>query len=130
MKNKSVKEKKSISKFCPVTFCMSMIGGKWKPIILFRISMGIHRFEMLIRSIDGINRQMLSKQLKELEKDGIIDRKVFPEIPPRVEYSFTITGKSLLPVVQSTNRWGKKHQNQTSTSTAVKSGQLPLFDSR
>ncbi|MFK5971978.1 MAG: helix-turn-helix domain-containing protein [Flavobacteriaceae bacterium] len=130
MKNKSTIKKKSISKPCAVAFCMSMIGGTWKPIILFRIAMGIHRFEMLMKSIDGINRQMLSKRLKELEKADIIERKVFLEIPPRVEYSFTIRGKSLLPVIQSMNRWGKKHQELTSSSTAVKSSQLPLFDSR
>ncbi len=104
-----------------------MIGGKWKPIILFCISSGINRFNLLIKNIEGINRQMLSKQLKEMEKSGILERQVFPEIPPRVEYSISAKGKSLLPVVQSMNRWGLKHQTKEKTITSVECNQLPLF---
>ena len=111
---------------CAVTFCMTQIGGKWKPIILFRISKGINRFTMLLKEIDGINRQMLSKQLKELEKAGILERKLFPEIPPRVEYSLTTLGKSLLPVVQSMNRWGIRHKKKKVESSNT--NQLPLFE--
>ena len=112
---------------CAVTFCMTQIGGKWKPIILFRVSKGINRFTMLLKEIDGINRQMLSKQLKELEKSGILERKVFPEIPPRVEYSLTTLGKSLLPVVQSMNRWGVRHKKKKVVE-ALNTNQLPLFE--
>lgn len=113
---------------CAVSFCMSQIGEKWKPIILFRISKGINRFTKLIKEIDGINKQMLSKQLKELEKSGILERKVFPEIPPRVEYSLTPFGKSLLPVIQSMNRWGIKHQTKKKTVEPLSTNQLPLFE--
>lgn len=113
---------------CAVTFCMAQIGGKWKPIILFRISKGINRFTRLMKEIDGINRQMLSKQLKELEKSGILERKLFPEIPPRVEYSLTPFGKSLLPVVKSMHRWGLKHQVKEKSSEPANNNQLPLFD--
>lgn len=128
MKKKKTAKKQVTTNSCPVTFCMTMIGGKWKPILLFRISAGMNRFGILLKSIDGVNRQMLSKQLKELEKSGIIERKVFPEIPPRVEYSLTVLGKSLMPIIQSMNRWGKKHQTKEPESTSDMSAQLPLFD--
>lgn len=109
-----------------------MIGSPWKPIILFRISKGINRFTTLLREIEGINRQMLSKQLKQLEKSGILERETFAELPPRVEYSLTPLGKSLLPVVQSMQSWGGKQH--AATKTMVKKEQKPaqqqigLFD--
>lgn len=91
---------------CPVTFCMSKIGGKWKPIIIFLIRKGANRFGILQRGIDGITKQMLTKQLRELEADGILHRAIFPEIPPRVEYSFTAFGESLFPVIDAMSDWG------------------------
>ncbi|MRX66119.1 winged helix-turn-helix transcriptional regulator [Maribacter luteus] len=109
-------------------YCIEMIGGKWKPIILFHISKGTNRFSKLILAIEGINRQMLSKQLKSLEKSGVIDRTLYPEIPPRVEYVLTPKGRSLLPVVQSMNRWGnKQYAVNTETSGPPNNQQLPLF---
>ena len=113
---------------CGVAFCISMIGGKWKPIILFRISKGVNRFNKLINEIEGINRQMLSKQLKEMERAGILERTMFPEIPPRVEYKLTPLGKSFLPVIQAMNRWGIKHQEGEVKPKEISSQQLPLFE--
>lgn len=98
---------------CGVIICMQMLDSKWKPIILFKISKGTNRFTKLLTVVEGINRQMLSKQLRSLEKSGILERKTFPEIPPRVEYSITPLGKSLLPVVQSMQRWGDKQTGAT-----------------
>ncbi|MEO0340023.1 MAG: helix-turn-helix domain-containing protein, partial [Bacteroidota bacterium] len=69
---------------CPVTFTMHKIGGKWKPVILYLITKGANRFGLLQRNIEGISKQMLTKQLRELEKDGILNRKIYAEIPPRV----------------------------------------------
>ena len=101
-------EKKSIEVFeCPVTYTMSMIGGKWKPIILYLISKGANRFGILQRGIDGISKQMLTKQLREMEDDGILDRKIFAEIPPRVEYSISEKGKSLFPIIDAMRSWGE-----------------------
>ena len=94
---------------CPVTYCMSHIGGKWKPVILFLIRKGANRFGILHRGIEGITKQMLTKQLRELEADGILLRKVYPEVPPRVEYSFTEFGESLLPVIDAMSSWGREH---------------------
>jgi len=96
---------------CPVTFAMSKIGGKWKPIILFLISKGANRFGILQRGIDGISKQMLTKQLREMEADGILERKIYAEIPPRVEYFITDLGNSLMPVIASMREWGEEHIN-------------------
>ena len=92
---------------CPVTFTMSKIGGKWKPIILFLITKGANRFGVMQRGIEGISKQMLTKQLRELESDGILERKIYAEIPPRVEYFMTDLGRSLLPIIGSMREWGE-----------------------
>lgn len=97
---------------CPVTFTMSKIGGKWKPIILFLISKGANRFGILQRGIEGISKQMLTKQLRELEADGILDRKIYAEIPPRVEYFLTEVGESLMPVIGSMRDWGEERMGK------------------
>ena len=97
---------------CPVTYCMSKIGGKWKPIVLFLISKGANRFGILMKGIDGISKQMLTRQLRELEQDGFLDRKIFAEIPPRVEYSITELGQSLFPIIGSMRDWGKEHMDK------------------
>ena len=94
---------------CPITYAMKVIGGKWKPIIFMRLSHGVNRFGILSRSIDGISKNMLTRELRELESHKIISRKIFPEIPPRVEYSITKKGKTLLPVFEKLGEWGKKN---------------------
>lgn len=125
-------KKETVYTSCSVTHCMQYIGSTWKPIILFQVSKGTNRFTKLLKEMEGINRQMLSKQLKELEKSGILERKSFPEIPPRVEYSLTPLGKSLLPVVKSMQRWGNKHQassvTKTDSTTKMARKQIGLFD--
>ena len=103
-------DKKSVKvSDCPVTFTMSKIGGKWKPIILYLIDKGGNRFGVLHRGIEGISKQMLTKQLRELEADGLIHREIFPEIPPRVEYSITEKGRTLFPIIKSMSAWGEMH---------------------
>lgn len=105
-----MEEKKSVAPDkCPVTYTISKIGGKWKPIILFLISKGGNRFGILQRGIDGISKQMLTKQLRELESDGILKRVIYAEIPPRVEYFITDLGQSLMPIIKSMKKWGKKN---------------------
>lgn len=103
---------------CPVTFTMSKIGGKWKPIILHLISKhqpdrSTNRFGILQRGIKGISKQMLTKQLRELEADGILSRKIYAEIPPKVEYSLTDVGRSLLPIIKSMRQWGEENMAPT-----------------
>jgi len=91
---------------CPVTYCLSVIGGKWKPVILFCISNGVDRFGAMQRAVPGITKQMLTKQLRELESDGILTRSVYAEVPPRVDYALTDTGRTLLPIVKKMRDWG------------------------
>ncbi|MEM9723523.1 MAG: helix-turn-helix domain-containing protein [Bacteroidota bacterium] len=107
---KEIEKKSSKPNQCPVTYCMRMIGGKWKPIILFLISKGVNRFGELHRNIEGISKQMLTKQLREMERrDGILERVIYAEIPPRVEYFLTDFGKSLFPIIESMRDWGEHH---------------------
>lgn len=94
---------------CPVTASMQVLGGKWKPIILWAIGGGINRFGALQRAVPGITKKMLTQQLRELEDDGLIRREVFPVVPPKVEYTVTERGESLQPVILALRDWGQKH---------------------
>lgn len=93
---------------CPVTATMSVIGGKWKLLILYLISNDVNRFGKMGMMLKDISKQMLTTQLRELENDGIIERKIYPEIPPRVEYFLTDKGKALLPVIDKMKDWGNE----------------------
>ena len=97
------------AQICPVTNCLSVIGGKWKPVIIFCIANGVDRFGVMQRAILGITKQMLTKQLRELEADGIVHREVFAVVPPRVEYSLTDKGQQLRGVVEALHAWGTRH---------------------
>ncbi|WP_298115615.1 helix-turn-helix domain-containing protein [Flavobacterium sp.] len=92
---------------CPISKAMSIIGGKWKPIILNRIKMDVNRFGILQRSIPTISKQMLTAQLRELEDSNLIDRKIFAEVPPRVEYSITKNGETVFELLEALAAWGK-----------------------
>ena len=94
---------------CPITAMIEVIGGKWKPIILYCLTSGTRRFGEISVRIPTISRKVLTEQLKELEKDGLIVRKHYKEIPPRVEYSLTELGKSLAPVFKEMEVWGRKN---------------------
>lgn len=94
-------------KGCPVTECLKVIGGKWKPVILYSVGHGATRFGILRRVIPGISKQVLTRQLRELEADGLIARKVIPGNVAHVEYSITPLGHSLDPVVEAMKDWGR-----------------------
>jgi DNA-binding HxlR family transcriptional regulator len=91
---------------CPITYCMNFIGGKWKPVIIHLIREGDNRYSIFQRKIADISRQTLTNQLRELELDGVVERTIFPEIPPRVEYKLTDFGLSLTPILDSMQTWG------------------------
>ncbi|HLO56547.1 MAG TPA: helix-turn-helix domain-containing protein [Saprospiraceae bacterium] len=91
---------------CPVTAMLELIGGKWKPVILYCIRSDKRRFGEIAARIPDISRKVLTEQLKELELDGLLVREQFKEIPPRVEYSLTELGKSLSPVLSEMEKWG------------------------
>ena len=94
---------------CPVEAALDVIGGKWKVLILCWLKQGVHRFGQLRRRIPGVSERMLTQQLRELERDGIVHRKVYPEVPPRVEYSLTPFGETLRPLMDMLFQWGEKH---------------------
>lgn len=94
---------------CPVEATLELIGGKWKGIILYHLLDKTYRFGELKRTMPGITQRMLTKQLRELEADGIINRKVYAQVPPKVEYSLTEIGESLRDVVMTMRDWGRKH---------------------
>ncbi len=92
---------------CPVEAALDLIGGKWKAIILFRVLEETRRFNELRRLMPGLTQRMLTNQLRELESDGLISRKVYAEVPPKVEYSMTEFGKTLSPVLFALKEWSE-----------------------
>lgn len=110
--NEEVENKKNLifdEKSCPVTATMQVIGGKWKAILINAIyHTSPARFGELKRSVKGITQSMLTQQLRELEEDGIISRKIYAEIPPKVEYTITEFGITLGPIIQSMAHWGEE----------------------
>ncbi len=91
---------------CPMELTMSIIGGKYKAIILWHLIDNTLRYNEIQKFIPKATPKMLSQQLKELESDGIINRKMYPVVPPKTEYSLTELGKSLIPIIQSLENWG------------------------
>ena len=95
--------------YCTVELTLNIIGGKWKPIILFHLGNGEpRRFGELKRAMPNITQKMLTQQLRELEHDGLVHRQVYAEVPPKVEYSLTEFGLTILPVLQSLSQWGNE----------------------
>jgi DNA-binding HxlR family transcriptional regulator len=93
---------------CPVTDTQNVIAGKWKIIILWHLQ-ETRRFGELQRLVPGVSKGILTTQLRELEKDDMVHRKVYKEVPPKVEYSLTDAGRSFLPILESMGEWGKKY---------------------
>jgi DNA-binding HxlR family transcriptional regulator len=94
---------------CPVEATLDVIGGKWKALILFWLRDRVCRFGELRRKIPDISERMLTQQLRELEAHGIVNRKVYPVVPPKVEYALTAYGRTLRPITDLMCSWGKKH---------------------
>jgi DNA-binding HxlR family transcriptional regulator len=99
---------------CAVEATLDLIDGKWKGVILFHLQNGTQRFGELRRRMPGITQRMLTKQLRALEDDRLIIRKVYAEVPPRVEYTLSETGESLRPVIDTLKAWGESHQERLS----------------
>jgi DNA-binding HxlR family transcriptional regulator len=92
---------------CPVEAALDVIGGKWKSILLFHIMASTKRFNELHRLVPRITQRMLTNQLRELERDGVIARKIYPQVPPKVEYSITPFGATLEPVLRALLTWAE-----------------------
>ncbi|GAB3642616.1 winged helix-turn-helix transcriptional regulator [Spirosoma arcticum] len=95
---------------CPITSSLILINGRWKMIILWQLNGGTVRFGELRRAIPLITEKMLTDQLRELETDGFVERVVFAQVPPRVEYSLTPLGLSFIPILEQLSVWGDEHQ--------------------
>jgi DNA-binding HxlR family transcriptional regulator len=103
---------------CPIEVSVSVIGGAWKLTIVRHLSWGTRRFGELRRELGDVSDRTLTRQLRELEDDGLVHREVFAEVPPRVEYSLTPLGESLHPVVDTLDAWGKEWANTRGISIA------------
>lgn len=110
---------------CAVEVTLSVIGGKWKLLVLSHLNRGVSRFGQLRRAIPGITQTMLTQQLRELEEDGIVSRTIFPEIPPRVEYQVTEFGKTLEEVLVAMNTWGTAYFEKVRECKRIARGLSP-----
>lgn len=100
---------------CPAHVTLRVIGGKWKLVILWHLWEETKRFSELKRAIPGITQRMLSQQLRELERDGVLLRKVYAQVPPKVEYSMTDFGRTLEPILKLMCKWGEEHARRVNT---------------
>lgn len=102
--------KRQIARCESMSKLQSLISGKWKILIIWYIAVyEIQRFGELLRRLDGITQSTLTKQLRELENDGLIFRKVYPQVPPKVEYTLTPLGKSFIPILNSMKNWSDEN---------------------
>ncbi len=108
-------------KRCPVEQALELLAGKWKPLILWRLSSGTLRFSELQRSMPGVSQRMLTLQLRELQRDGLVSRTVYAEVPPRVEYALTEPAVALLPQMAQLGEWFLRQHGdlRESSSTPV-----------
>jgi DNA-binding HxlR family transcriptional regulator len=101
---------------CPIEGAMILLSGRWRALILYYLSKGPQRFNELKRSNAGISQQMLTRELRALEKAGVISRTVYPQVPPRVDYSLTASGERLMPIIDALSDWWEKEVPQSVTA--------------
>ena len=107
-----MRSKEDILPECPVATTVSLIGSKWKLLIMRNLLARPWRFNELQKSNDGISQKALTEALRSMEADGIVIRKAFPEVPPRVEYSLTELGESMRPIIKAMENWGTAYKEQ------------------
>ena len=107
-----MRTKEDILPDCPVAVTVSLIGSKWKLLIMRNLLGRPWRFTELQKSIDGISQKVLTEALRSMEADGLVIRKAYPEVPPRVEYSLTELGESMRPIIKSMESWGLTYKEQ------------------
>lgn len=95
---------------CPVETTLTLIGNKWKVLILRDLMAGTKRFGELKKSIGSVSQKVLTAQLRDMEQSGLVNRKVYAEVPPRVEYSLTELGQSLKPILDAMSNWGEDYK--------------------
>ena len=104
---------KDTTQTCPVAWTLDIIGGKWKCVILWHVRGRVRRFSELRRLIPGATQKMITTQLRQLERDGLIERKVYAQVPPKVEYSISAYGSTLSPLLESMCKWGVAHRDRS-----------------
>lgn len=102
---------------CPAEITLAVIGGRWKVLILFQLFQEVKRFSELQRALKGITQKMLTQQLREMERDGIVQRTIYPQVPPKVEYRLTPLGETLRPVVSAMCKWGLRQSGRETCAT-------------
>ena len=113
--------------YCPVSATLDLIGGKYKSLILWHLADGKLRFSQLNKLIPKATAKMLTQQLREMEIQGLIHREVYPVVPPKVEYSLTDLGRSLMPVLIAMRDWGAEYlRTQNLTSNCFRMNHTPL----
>lgn len=108
MSSRRMDEKACEPAWCPIEVSLEVIGGMWKVVIVRELLGGTKRYSQLHRALKRVTHKMLAQQLRELERDGIVLRKVYPQVPPKVEYSLTNLGKQLGPLLDSMQAWGER----------------------
>jgi DNA-binding HxlR family transcriptional regulator len=110
--------------YCDTEVVLAVVGGKWKLLILKYLLPGPHRFCALQRALPPITQRMLTRQLRELEGDGLVRRTVYPEVPPKVEYDLTEVGRSLKPIIEQMDGWGRSYREHLRTLA----GEVPSLE--
>lgn len=108
----NTRNRQVLGDFCGVNYALNLIGGRWKLLILYKLEQQKHRFSELKKTLPHITDRMLTLQLRELERDGLVGRTVFAEVPPRVEYALTPVGLALAPAWKCLEAWGDWHRQQ------------------
>ncbi len=121
--------------YCPLELSLNVVGGKWKTVILWQLNLWrpgekVLRFAELKRLISGISQKILTQQLRELEEDGLIIRKVYAEVPPKVEYSITEYAKTLKSALETLWEWGEEHRERLGMALSDTASPKPLTEER
>lgn len=116
------KQRHKVYACCPLEAALDVMGGKWKATVLFRLMENTCRFNELRRLLPNITQRMLTTQLRDLESDGLVSRKVYAEVPPKVEYSLTPLGRTLEPLLRELYHWGEEFKEQVEKTTPKTQG--------
>jgi DNA-binding HxlR family transcriptional regulator len=114
----NAQNKAALTSACPMQHVMNQLSGRWKILLVWYIHLGLNRFGAIRKRLPGLSTKMLSQQLRELERDGFLHKKVFAEVPPHVEYYITEKAKGLIPIFEKLNDWGRADQLLAKSMTA------------